>query len=211
MFRFFTRNRQISDKNAKKRSRYFFVGVAALLFTSGVYLLWLILAQPVYMPSAPKDWNEPVPQTARINDNRLYIPKLKLNLPYKSGDESVLDGSAWHRYPERGDPEKGGNFILAGHRLELGPTPGETSRRSPFYHIDNLIVGDEIYVDFNGIRYKYEVAERLRVQPSQVEIEAPSQQSKMTLYTCTLRGTADGREVIIARMMAQNVDPSLTF
>ena len=173
-------------------------------------MLWLALAQPVYIPGAPKAWNEPVPRAA-LTENRLYIPKLKLNLTYKSGDQRVLRDNAWHRYPERGDPEKGGNFILAGHRFELGLTPGETRHRSPFYHIDKLTDGDAIYVDFNGRRYKYVITDRLRVKPSQVAIEAPSEAPKMTLYTCTLRGTADGREVIIARLVDRDVDPMLTF
>jgi sortase A len=110
----------------------------------------------------------------------------------------VLDNGAWHRHPERGDPEKGGNFILAAHRFELGPTPSETQRKSPLYHIDKVEVDDDIQIDFNGKRYDYRVAERLAVKPTQTEIEAPSDVAKLTLYTCTLGGETDGREVLIA-------------
>lgn len=181
-----------------------------LLLASGVYILLLLMAPTIQKPGISKSWNKPVPQSkAELSEQRLYIPKLKLNLTYKAGDAHVLRDNIWHRFPERGDPEKGGNFILAGHRFEIGLTPGETKRRSPFYHIDALTQGDKIYADFNGKRYMYEVTDRFKVKPDQTEIEAPSNEPKMTLYTCTFRGSADGREVIRARLIERDVDPSL--
>lgn len=173
-------------------------------------MLWLSLGSTVYIPSSPKAWNIPVPkEAAQLKENRLYIPKLKLNLTYKSGDRSVLRDNIWHRFPERGDPEKGGNFILAGHRFEIGLTPGEVKRKSPFYHIKLLNAGDKIYADFSGKRYEYEITKSFSVAPTQVEIEAESKEPKMTLYTCTLKGEKDGREVIEARLVRKDIDPSM--
>lgn len=183
--------------------------LAALLLAAGCYILLLLLSPQLQKPGISKTWNEPVPQKKiELTEQRLYIPKLKLNLTYKAGDARVLRDNVWHRFPERGDPEKGGNFILAGHRFEIGLTPGETKRRSPFYHIDALVQGDKIYADFNGKRYAYEVTDRFKVKPDQTEIEAPSDDPKMTLYTCTFRGAADGREVISARLVERDIDPS---
>jgi sortase A len=184
--------------------------VALILLAAGGYLLWLSLGSAAYIPSNPKAWNAPVPQeAAQLKDNRLYIPKLKLNLTYVSGGQSVLDDHIWHRFPERGNPEQGGNFILAGHRFEIGLTSGETKRKSPFYHINTLQPGDKIYADFKGIRYEYKVVKRFSVAPTQIEIEAKGEEPKMTLYTCTLKGEKDGREVIEARMSQSKVDPAM--
>lgn len=184
--------------------------LAALLLVAGCYILLLLVSPQLQKPEVSKTWNVPVPQSkTELTENRLYIPKLKLNLTYKAGDAKVLRDNIWHRFPERGNPEKGGNFILAGHRFEIGLTPGETKRRSPFYHIDALVQGDKIYADFNGKRYTYEVTDRFKVKPDQTEIEAPSDDPKMTLYTCTFRGSADGREVISARLVGRDVDPHL--
>ncbi|HET6747358.1 MAG TPA: class E sortase [Candidatus Saccharimonadales bacterium] len=159
----------------------------------------------------PKEWNEPVSHDiAKLTENRLYIPKLKLNVPYGITEEALNSG-AWHRYPERGDSEKGGNFILAGHRFEMGWTYQEINKKSPFYHIDQLHVGDDIFIDFNGKRYQYKIEDRLKVKPTQIEIEASSNDAKLTLYTCTLGGEMDGREVIVARLKTTDVDPSLQF
>jgi sortase A len=129
-------------------------------------------------------------------------------MPYSAGSARVLDNALWHRYADRGDPAKGGNFILAGHRFELAPTPQETRRKSPLYHIDKIQVGDYIYADFNGERYQYRVTRNYSVKPTQTEIEAPSETPKMTMYTCTLGGEWDGREVIEATLVKDKVDPS---
>jgi sortase A len=167
------------------------------------------LYSPAISPPSPKSpWNEPVQQhAAELAEQRLYIPRLSLNLQYES-DQRVLNNGLWHRYPERGEPEKGGNFILAGHRFELGLTPGETRRKSPLYHIDKIQVGDYIYADFNGKRYQYEITRRYTVKPNQTEIEAPSDTPKMTMYTCTFKGTSDGREVLEAKLIESDVDPA---
>ena len=191
-----------------KRHRVIWLGLAGITFAIGVYLLLLITAPLPYTPPSPAhiNWNKPVPRI-ELHEQRVYIPRLELNLIYGSDENSLLDG-LWHRYPERGDPEKGGNFILAGHRFDIGFTPGATKRQSPLYHIDKVKFGDYIYVDFNGHRYQYEMTRDYTVQPSQVEIEAPSTIAKMTLYTCTLKGQADGREVLEATLIKKDVDPN---
>lgn len=198
----------------KRRARRFILPFLALgLFAAGCYILLLTLTPELQPPSRQKTWNTPVVHEpeVQLTENRLYIPKLKLNITYKDGDAKVLRENAWHRHPDRGNPEQGGNFILAGHRFEIGLTPGQTRRQSPFYHIDALTQGDKIYVDFNGERYEYQVTGRFKVKPNQTEIENPSTESILTLYSCTFQGQADGREVILAKQTAKNIDPTLVF
>jgi len=180
---------------------------------AGLYLIFLAATPALHEPAVGKGWNAPVthqPQ-AMLTEDRLYIPRLLLNITYKPGDKSVLNDNAWWRSPERGNPKDGGNFILAAHRFELGFTPGETRYKSPFYHLDKLVVGDKIYVDYRGKRYMYEVYDRHKVKPNDVSIEAATSDARMTLYSCTFRGSADGREVVFARRTAENIDPTLAF
>ncbi|PLS81343.1 hypothetical protein CYG49_02310 [Candidatus Saccharibacteria bacterium] len=75
----------------------------------------------------------------------------------------------------------------------------QTRAKSPFYHLDKLQVGDEVFVDYDGKRYVYEVNRKYKVPESATEIEAPSEDDKLTLYSCDLRGPAAGREVIEAK------------
>jgi len=163
------------------------------------------------LPFQANSWNAPVVfSDGELTGDRLYIPRLKLNILYKAGDASVLDNAAWHRYPDRGNPQEGGNFIIAAHRFEIGLTPSETRRKSPFYKIDTLQLGDKIYADFQGKRYVYEVSRKYEVKANQTEIEDRSSDAKMTLYSCTLQGSADGREVVEAKRIGE-VSPTELF
>ncbi len=192
----------------KRRGSWLWITLAGILLSAGLYLLLLVLAPMYSAPAVPgKAWNEPVKKPV-LDEDRVYIPRLSLNMPFASGNASVLDNALWHRYAERGDPAKGGNFILAGHRFELAPTPQETRRKSPLYHIDKVRVGDYIYADFQGLRYQYRVTRNYSVKPTQTEIEAPSAAPKLTMYTCTLGGEWDGREVVEATLVKEKVDPS---
>ncbi len=172
------------------------IGIAA-----GLYLLLLVLTPniPVLYPVQRID----AKNLPRPSGDRIYIPKIGVNVPIGSSGEEALNDGVWHRFPERGDPKMGGNFIVSAHRFSIGLTPGETRKQSPFYHIDKLAVGDQIMVDFAGKRYGYEITDHSSVKPTQVEIEAESQQPQMTLYTCTLKGETDGREVFIAKPLGE--------
>jgi len=198
----------VGPKRNRRRWNILWYAVAIIAIALGVYLFLLMLA-PVYIgpPKPNTDWNKPVPHSKELTEDRLYIPRLSLNLAYKSGDANVLNDALWHRFAERGDPEKGGNFILAGHRFDLGWNPGETVYKSPLYNIDKIQTGDYIYADFSGKRYQYEVTNKYEVKPTQVEIEAPSTTPKMTLYTCTLNGENDGREVVEAKLAIGQISP----
>ena len=135
----------------------------------------------------------------KITENRLYIPKININLPYSTGGETVMENGAWWRAPDSGNPKDGGNFVLSAHRFIMGLTPQQTLRKSPFYNIDKLVVGDEITIDYEGERYVYQISKIFAVKPDAIEIENRTDQPQLTLYSCTLGGASDGREVIIAK------------
>mgnify|MGYP001689892069 FL=1 len=111
-----------------------------------------------------------------------------------------MEHGAWWRKPENGNPKDGGNFVLSAHRFIMGLTPQQTLRKSPFYNIDKLTVGDEIVIDYNGARYIYAISEKRSVKPEAIEIEQRTDQPQLTLYSCTLGGANDGRDVFIAKL-----------
>jgi LPXTG-site transpeptidase (sortase) family protein len=178
--------------------------IPILSLVAGFYVLSLVYA-PKLTPllnagRVEKAINSSTPEKG---NDRIYIQKLGINVPVKAGDASVMKDSVWHRYPERGNPVTGGNFIVSAHRWHRGNTPAETIAQSPFYNADRLTNGDSIFVDWEGKRYKYEIDRTYEVEPDQVEIEAPinpGEEAKLTLYTCTLKGAADGRVVVEAKL-----------
>jgi sortase A len=183
-------------KNSRLKPKFLLI-ISLILLGGGVYLLLLVMT-PNIKPLYPLEKID-LKKLDKPDADRVIIPKVGINVQFKAGGPEVLNDYAWHRYPERGDPEKGGNFILSAHRFVIGLTPGETRRKSPFYHVEKLNVGDQILVDFNHKRYGYEITEKKAVKPDQIEIENPSKEAKLTIYTCTLGGESDGREVFIAK------------
>ena len=190
---------------------YFITVLGCGMLLVGLYIAFTALAPQLYMKQALSEWNEPVVHAKKLTADRLYIPSIKLNIVYKSGGDDVLNDYAWHRFPERGDPKKGGNFIIAGHRFQLGFTPGETRRKSPFYNVNLLQSGQSIYVDFKGVRYRYEITQHFEVKATQVSIEAPTEDDRLTLYSCDLYNPKEIREVIEAKLVEKNVDPEKKF
>lgn len=180
--------------------RYGMIVLSGLLLCAGIYGLVLVFSPrlPITQLGATSPIELNTRDDAGDERDRIQIPRMNLEVPYFRGDATSLDKGAWHRYPERGDPRNGGNFILSAHRFSIGFTPAETRNRSPFYSLDVLQVGDEIRVYFEHTWYEYRVSELKSVKPEAVEIEYPSSAPKLTLYSCSLAGSADGRYVIIA-------------
>ena len=175
--------------------------VAAIMILAGLYTLAVALTPAIIAPNINPTSNKTIKQLqskAAITENRLYIPKIDVNLPYTTGDETVMEKGAWWRQPDNGNPADGGNFVLSAHRFIMGLTPQQTLRKSPFYNIDKLEIGDKIYIDYSGKRYEYTISKIFAVAPDAVEIEQRTDQPQLTLYSCTLGGASDGREVIIA-------------
>jgi len=191
----------IKQKTNRKRP-LIFICLAGSMFAAGVYLLALVAAPSVAPFIAMKPIEVAALPKPRTTDNRIIIPKIGVNIPYGSGAAALDRGAEW-RYPNNGNPASGGNFVIAAHRFSIQPTPQSTIEKSPFYRIDKLSVGDKIIVDYNGERYGYEINNIFDVQATQTEIEAPSTEAKLTLYSCELGGADTGRIVVAAKLLGK--------
>lgn len=125
-------------------------------------------------------------------DNRIVVPGLLIDEPIKEGRHiSVINnGGTWHR-PASSDPSKGGNTVIIGHRFTYRGS-------SVFYNLDKLKVGDPIIVYWQGREYDYKVIETKTVPPNTPEIEKQTDDTRLTLYTCTPLVTAKNRLVVTA-------------
>ena len=188
---------QIPEKKHRPIKKVSFALVALSLFGSGLYTLSIYLSpaiagvffvEPIEVSSLP---------TPHASQNRIVIPKIGVNIEYGKGEVALNNGAQW-RWPDRGNPETGGNFIIAAHRLSIQPTPLGTIEKSPFYNIGNVAVHDKIIVDYEGVRYGYEVEKITSVKPADTTIEAPSSTAKLTLYSCDLAGGSADRVVLTA-------------
>jgi len=168
------------------------LAVAVLSFFTGLYLL--------FITQAPKlTFLKRHPDTNKITQNRIIVESAGIDEFIFEGGEESLNKGAWHRYPERGDPVKGGNFIVSAHRFVFDINPTAASEKSSFYNIEKMNKGDEIIIHWDGKKYKYKVSKRFKVKPTDIYVEAPREDHVLTMYSCTLEGRYDGRIVIEAK------------
>lgn len=177
--------------------------LAVFLMGLGCYILVTVLAplsdEPLLTGKSSHQTEEKLTKPAGSEGDRLYIPRINVDVAIATGsDSSVLERGAWHRSPQSGNPERGGNFVLSAHRFVMSVTPQGTVQASPFYNIGKLAVGDQLFVDYQKQRYAYVISKKYTVSPNASEIEAPTDTPRLTLYSCTLEGSADGRDVIEA-------------
>ncbi|HEX8762727.1 MAG TPA: class E sortase [Candidatus Saccharimonadales bacterium] len=103
----------------------------------------------------------------------------------------ILQKGIWHR-PASAAPNKPGNVVLAGHRFTYQNPQGV------FYHLDKLKTSDQIGLVWQGKVYRYKVREIKVVGANETPIEAPTNNARLTLYTCTPLWLPKDRLVIIA-------------
>lgn len=186
-----------SAARRQKRPLYFLaLAFAAICMMSGIYLIVLTVSPAIPIKNAI---SLDTTDDAQDTRDRIQIEKISVEVPIYTGGAEVLEKGVWHRYPDRGDPEKGGNFILSAHRFRMAGNPVLTHERSPFYNLDKVMVGDKVRIFFQGEWYGYVVSRTYSVKPNEISIEDPTSEAKLTLYSCTLSGSSDGRIVVEAK------------
>jgi len=135
--------------------------------------------------------SDPIPQ-----DDRLVIPSIGVDGEINEGrGVDTLQKGIWRR-PKTSTPDKGGNTVLVAHRFLY------TSGSKTFYHLDKVKVGDPIAIYWKGKEYRYEVTETKVVLPTALEIEKPTPEPILTLYTCTPLLTGIDRLVVVAKLVS---------
>lgn len=134
------------------------------------------------------------PISSYPTENTIVIPAINLQTQiYDGAYANTLSKGVWHR-PSTSSPDRGGNTVLAGHRFTY-------SDPAVFYHLDKVKSGDEIITYWNKKKYVYRVADVKQVAPSAVEIENPTKESRLTIYTCAPLWTSKYRLVVTADLI----------
>lgn len=126
-------------------------------------------------------------------ENTLVIPQIGVDGSVVEGTSiDVLKSGFWHR-PNTSTPAKGGNTVIIGHRFLYKTGP------KTFYGLDRLNEGDEFALFWEGKEYIYRVFEKKVIEPTEMSIEANTDEPMLTLYTCTPLWTAKQRLVVRAK------------
>ena len=131
---------------------------------------------------------------------RLEIPRMGLNrIVVEGATADALTKGPGH-FPETPLPGQLGNAAIAGHR---------TTHLHPFFDIDKLQPGDQIFVTtFNG-RYVYQVTGTEVVDPNAYADVIPTTdvtKATLTLVSCTPRYSATNRIVVHADLIPEVSD-----
>jgi LPXTG-site transpeptidase (sortase) family protein len=127
-----------------------------------------------------------------IRDNRLIVPAMLFNQAVIEGKTmAALRQGPWH-LPYTSTPDKGGNTVIIGHRFTY------TNPRGTFYSLDKVRPGDEVGLFWQGKKYLYRVRESKVVVATARDVEAPTRDPVLTLYTCTPLWNPKNRLVVVA-------------
>ena len=117
----------------------------------------------------------------------IEIPKLGLRTDLQQGVTlNNIDRGPSH-WPGTAMPGQNGNVVVMGHRVTKG---------RPFRHIDQLVPGDEVFFEVDGVRHRYVVTGHRVVTPRQTEIVHQTVEPTGTLFACHPPGSARYRYVV---------------
>ena len=190
----------IKNKKPKKRLKMILLLLLAMILLAVSIYILVLMFLPKIQKQSPKEVQNTVEQAIKQDKDMVLIPAAGINAEIAEGDANILDkGLVWHRFPERGDPSKGGNTILTGHSFVWGYTPQQIKEQSIFYNLNEVKKGDEVTVVWDKKTYEYTVSDIKEVKPNATDIENKTTDPILTIYTCTQGGAADGRVVVIAK------------
>lgn len=211
--------RKKATDNAKKsrKMRKFipiFAGVAValtILFLQYNRLIFAPIMAYVSPGNAPASQIEALDPTITQTisaDPRLIIPKLNIDVPIRfgvslSGVMGAMNNGVVH-YRINGAsayPGEIGNFIITGH------SAGDIYSSNPYKYIfsglERLEDGDLIYLNYNSVRYTYQVVKKQVVEPSNVAaLVVTTDKPLITLVTCTPLGTSRYRLLVTGEQIS---------
>lgn len=162
--------------------------------------------------SASLDAVDPTATQAISPEPRLIIPKLNVDVPvifginYTEVAAAMERGVAQFSIPgANAMPGQVGNLVLSGH--SSGDIYNENLYKFIFSGLERLSVGDLIYINYESVRYTYQMTGSQVVEPSDVAaLVYPTDRPILTLITCTPLGTSRYRLLITAEQINPDFD-----
>jgi len=140
-----------------------------------------------------------------FSDNHIYIPKISVDAPItwmvqntEEASSSALEKGAIHLLGTA-LPGKIGNVFVTAHSSNYAWAPGQY--KSLLALLNNLVVGDPVYLKYQNVAYLYKVNQKIVVKPDDISVLDQGKESKLTLMTCTPVGTSLNRLIITANQI----------
>ena len=136
-------------------------------------------------------------------ENHLVVPVLHIDVPIVWGSEEseilhkLKDGVV--RFPNTALPGEIGNIFIVGHSSNWWWDQGKYN--SIFAALPRLQKNDEILIYYKDQQYIYQVISSKVVMPNQTEVLKSSDDSILSLMTCSPVGTSWKRLVVTAKQI----------
>ena len=127
----------------------------------------------------------------------IKIPKINVDKAVVQGVgvEDLKKGPG--HYPQTPMPGQKGNAAIAGHRTTYG---------HPFYDLDALKPGDDIFVSTREGKFDYKVDHSMNVDPHDVAVLDNTSENLLTLTTCTPRFSAAQRLIVVSKLIGPAIE-----
>ncbi len=168
-------------KKAVKKNPSF---VTVSLFLLGLLLILISLSWNIYQKGVLSFAKSPVIAASKVTSHeslpqRILIPKFKIDLPIV---ESRIKNGVWEINPNGGshlvgsaNPEEAGNIIIYGH-----------NKNDLFGKALALKLNDQIeIISADSTIHNYQIVKKEIVNPTDVDVLAPTTDETLTFYTCT--------------------------
>lgn len=130
----------------------------------------------------------------------ISVPKLKIDKALVLFGSSDLKSSLI-QYPQTALPGQLGSTVIFGHSV-LPQFFNPKSYLTIFSTLYKLKLGDEVFVDFDNVKYRYLVEEMYEVSPTDLSVlEQRFDGRYLTLITCSPPGTYLRRLIVKARIV----------
>ncbi len=143
------------------------------------------------LPLVQSLYNAPAPTPGPEQATRIQVPAINVDAPVVMGDgwEQLKKGVG--QRVSSANPGERGNVVLSAHNDIFGEI---------FRDLDRLRPGDLVIVYTNLRSYTYIVVDTKVVEPTAIEVMAPTPQATLTLISCYPYLKDNQRIVIIARL-----------
>ena len=163
------------------------------------------IAKKIDLPPLLKEISPP--------DNRLIIPRLKIHAPIRTAENVNLNLASWDEienqvqdalrfgvvnFPGTAKPGKRGNAFITGHSSYYPLLSGRY--KDVFALLPQIEIGEEIEVWQDQQKFIYHVSDKREVSPTETDVLNDSNDSRLTLMTCTPLGTALRRLIVTAQL-----------
>ncbi len=158
--------------------------------------------------SKPSSWFPEAPKLSirpsKITHYALSIPKLKIiNATVEIGGDD-LNQELIH-YPGTALPGQYGNGVIFGHSV-LPQFFNPKNYKTIFSPLPTLKEGDEVFVEFDGVIYRYVVIKMVEVAPSDITVlEQHYDGEYLSLITCVPPGTYLRRLVVKCKLVKPEI------